>query len=96
MAMAATVWHIDKLAWLSIAVLPKSDIMSIRLRMTRQRFKILLTELGWTHAKAAHELGLSTRTVSRYAASKTIPRVIELALKYFLIKNGCRHSSQSS
>ena len=56
--------------------------------MTNGEFKQALLDLDWTHARAAQELGISLRTVSRYVAGErgTIPRTVELVLQTALAR----------
>jgi transcriptional regulator with XRE-family HTH domain len=50
--------------------------------MTDIEFRRALRALGWTQERTAQELGLSLRTVTRYAAGTTrIPTPVVLALK---------------
>jgi DNA-binding XRE family transcriptional regulator len=56
--------------------------------MTANEFKRALTVLGWTHDRAARELGTSRRTITRYVQAEfPVPKPIELAIKYFLLRN---------
>ena len=50
--------------------------------MTGAEFKAALETLRWTHMRATHELGLSLRTVTRYAAGETpVPRTVAIVLR---------------
>jgi transcriptional regulator with XRE-family HTH domain len=49
--------------------------------MTNHEFKRALTKLGWTQQRAAQELDLSSRTITRYVCKEAeIPRSVELAI----------------
>ena len=54
--------------------------------MTSTEFRNALAQLGWTQALAADHLGISIRTAHGYANGWPIPKVVELALAFFLTR----------
>jgi transcriptional regulator with XRE-family HTH domain len=50
--------------------------------VTAEEFRDALERLGWSQTKAAQRLGLSLRTINRYASGQTpVKRPVEIVLK---------------
>lgn len=52
--------------------------------MTPTQFRAALAQLGWTQAECAEHLDISIRTAHGYANGWPIPKVVELALAFFI------------
>ena len=53
--------------------------------MTNDEYRAALAQLGWTQGQAAEQLGISVRSSNGYANGTDIPKLVSLALSYFLV-----------
>lgn len=64
--------------------------------MTSEEFRAALKSLGWTQWQAAHHLGLSLRTILRYAGGQiAVKRPVALALNEALARAGRPRATRS-
>lgn len=61
--------------------------------MTGRDFKAWLSRRGWDKARAGREFGVHTRTVYRWLATTTLPKVVELACRGVEAQKAVIHSA---
>jgi hypothetical protein len=61
--------------------------------MTGRDFKAWLSRRGWDKARAGREFGVHKRTVYRWLATTTLPKVVELACRGIEAQKAVIHSA---